>query len=768
MGGSPMGTIEKYGRFIEDENCFEIFAEPPRKWRNILYNSWGGEEYYSEATHIGDGMSRYRDSLGNTLNVIAYDAKYLYIRDDETGTVFNPAGMPVACDVKNRKIRIYPSKTEISSECLDLRVSARYFVPAGECAEIWTLSLENLSDRARKISVFAYAAFPLNGSDHEQRSFRSDRYSEIIEDCSGVMIVNRAMGVPIRKKHGFLCALQHFRAANGNRDDFTRADYSLASPKILWGWNADNKAGYFWDVAAIVQTSFSIPAKGRERNDFIAGPCESREDVKKLLARLDAAEIDRLEKEQLDCELRRSSAFHVSTGKENADRDALINIFAKKQIYSYLIDKGGVRDNLQNDNGLVLFDPPTARKNILKCLSVQKADGSSLHSWRPLNRKQYSDKPAWCLQTIPWYIKETGDFSILDEELPFFESTETATVMEHMRRAFRHLSKDTGKRGLCLQHFADWNDALEPSAKTGERESIMVSQQLCAGLLELEELALRLDDRALAEEVREKHSEMSRKINEVAWDGRWYQRTICEDGHPLGSERNEDAKIFLNTQSWAVIGGIADKKRLLECMESVDKYLTKPEGYAICDPPCRKFDERIGRFTTVMPYSTENGGCYNHAAGFKAVADCMLGRAERAWETFVKVCPDNPELPVEISATEPFSFTNHYSRVQSCRGRGGYAWRTGTASWFTVALIEWIFGARRHYDGLLISPCLSSSVKKARLLRTCKGDLFDIEIDNSSGRCVGAAEIFVDGAKISGNLIPSSKKGAKRTVKVLI
>jgi cellobiose phosphorylase len=436
-------------------------------------------------------------------------------------------------------------------------------------------------------------------------------------------------------------------------------------------------------------------------------------------------------------------------------------------MYSYLIDKGGVRDNVQNDNGVALFDPATTRANLLKTLTVHKADGSSLHSWRPLNRHHYSDKPFYMLQTVPWYIKETGDFTILDEVVPYFESKETGTVWDHLQRSYRHMASDLGKRGLCLQHHADWNDQLEPSEKTGERESVMVSQQLCAGLLEMAELADRLNDNAIAKECRQLHKEMAEKINRAAWDGAWYTRTICEDGYALGSAKNEEAKIFVNTQSWAVIGRVADEARLRQCMESVDKFLTKPEGIPICDPPCSKFDERIGKFTTVMPYHIENGGCYNHAAGFKTVADCILGRAEQAWDTVVKVMPDNPQNPVSQSGVEPFSFTNFYTRVPAMLGRSGYAWRTGTAAWFTVAIVEWILGARRHYDGLLIDPCLTKQIKLARIKRTYRGAVYEIELDNTAGRCRGARKITVDGQGITGQVLPPFKAGLHK-VQVII
>ncbi len=762
-----MSTIERYGRFLKDEGCFEITAEPPRKWRNILYNQWGPEEYYAEATHVGDGMSRYRDAAGNTVNVVGYDCKYLYIRDDETNTVFNPAGMPVATEVQDRTIRIYPSKTEIRSTCADLRVTARYFVPKSETLEAWTLTVENLSDRPRKVSVFAYAMFALSGSDPEDRWFGRDTYSEIHPELGGTLVINRAHGLPLRRVNGYLVALEHYRGANGYRDHFTRADYSLAAPKILWGWNCDNKGDYGPDCAGVVQCTLTIPPHSRSRADYLIGVCTGAEEVRAIKARLSPTRLDELDAEQIQIESRRAAAFHVDTGAENHNRDAMINLFVKKSIYSYLVCKGGVRDNMQNDNAVALFDPATARANILKTLTVHKPDGSSLHNWRPLNRHHYSDKPFYMLQSVPWYIQETGDFSILDERVPYFESKDVGTVWDHLQRSYRHLSSDLGKRGLCLQHHADWNDGLEPSAKTGARESVMVSEQLCAGLLEMATLADRRQDKATAAECRKLHREMAAKINQAAWDGEWYSRTICEDGFALGSHKNAEAKIFVNTQSWAVLGQVADTARLQQCMASVDKFLNKPEGIPICDPACSTFDERIGRFTTVMPYSNENGGCYNHAAGFKAVADCMLGRAEEVWDTFVKVAPDNPENPVSQSGVEPFSFTNSYSRVPITPGRSGYAWQTGTAAWFTVALVEWILGARRSYDGLLISPCLTKRIPHAKLRRSFRGAIYEIELDNTAGRCIGTQSIVVDGKPISGNLLPVVKDGVHQ-VQVVI
>ena len=188
-------------------------------------------------------------------------------------------------------------------------------------------------------------------------------------------------------------------------------------------------------------------------------------------------------------------------------------------------------------------------------------------------------------------------------------------------------------------------------------------------------------------------------------------------------------------------------------MNAVDRLLEKDVGFAIVEPPFSKFDQRIGKFSAMRPGYATNGGCYHHAAGFKAVADCMMGRAEEAWRTLVKVAPDHPDNPVEQSLTEPFSFTNCYNRNPEAYGQSFYPWRTGTCAWFTMALVEWMLGARRHYDGLLISPCLSSNVKHAKLKRTFRNTIFHIAIDNTAGRCTGIHSLTLDGQPVEGNII---------------
>lgn len=745
--------FDSYGYFDEDRQCFVLTAEPPRKWWNLHCSAVhpGGEEMYAEVAHINDGPTRVRDAEGVTVRLCGYDQKYHYIRNEDSGTVFCPAGMPAPTPVQDRVVEFYREKTVIRSQCENLRVEQRVFVPRRHPLECTTLTVTNTGSGPAQISVFSYAGFDLGGCDAEGRDVGRDTFATVHPGLGGVLAVNRHPGLPTKRFKGFLIALDNFYHANGYRDHFTRADYGLGTPKILWGWDCDDQDGAGPDCAGVVQVRLTIPPGDSARADFVLGSTGSAEELAQLRDSLSPAILDQWCREAEQELAGPAGAFQVRTGDRLVD--GLFNIFLKKQLDHYLVNKSGFRDNLQTDMALVLCDPAVAEANIKRALASQYPDGSVPHGFRPLNRLQYSDKPAWILQVLPEMIQETGQVDFLEAEVPYFESTERGTVWDHGLRAMRYLAEDTGRHGLCLQHHADWNDGLEATSEAGERESVFVSMQLCLGAREMAVLAERIGDGEAAREARQIYEAFKQRINHEAWDGEWYVRTLCGDGHRIGSRHCTYGKIYLNTQSWAVLSSVATGERAHDIMQKIDEWLEADIGFRICAPPYEEYDPRVGRMSNTLPGANENGGCYNHAAGFKGVADCLLGRAEAAWRTFRKVTPDSAENPISRSGAEPFSYVNSYSSVPQIYGQSGYAWRTGTSGWMCRLLLEYILGARRDYDGLRIDPCLPSHLGPVSLRRRFRGTVHHIRLQPAA---VPEIRLTVDGAEISGNLIPPS------------
>jgi len=721
-----MESISKYGKFNEKEKCFELLNDPPRKWLNFHYNGIGDNEMVVEISNIGDGQAFVRDKVGNRCNITHWDSKYFYVRDDETNNVFCPWGEPAPREVKNKSCKYYTAKTVISSECDDLRVTQQIFVPKDLTAEVWNISLENLSDKPRKISMFAYSGFNLSGLDSEFNHVAAENLSKVIPEMGGVFVKNMNTLVPTNRFNGYIISLNNYTGGSGYRSNFTRSDFGFGTPKILWGWNADNNGGFGPDCCGLVQVTVTIPPKGKVREDFLIGLTSCPEEVIKLRNELTSEKLDEMLKEQEAIQAEKAKTFHIDLGEENKNISGLMNIFIKNGLMRYIIEPVGFRDNLQNDNAGALIDVDLYSKNTLFQLSSQYADGAFPRATRPFHRLQYSDQPAWVLLTIPGLIEESGDLTLLDKEVAYLDSDEVGTVWDHMIRSMRFLTKDLGKNGLCDQRYADWNDGLTKSEASGERESVMVTLQLCYGLLQLIKLAKIIGDKATEKEAQDNYDLFKKRLNDIAWDGKWYTRTICEDGYQIGSDKNDEGKIWMNPQTWAVLSDVASPEQAETCMNAVEKHLNHEIGYI-----------------------------------------CMLKRPEKAWNTYVKLTPDNPDNPVSQSKLEPFSFTNNYSAVNESYGLAGYPWRTGTAGWMVVLLIEWILGARRNLEGLMIDPCLTKTIPTAKLTRKFRGATYFIEYDNSAGRCVGTQSIICDGKEIEGNILPNFKKG-EHIVKVII
>ncbi len=741
-------SMETYGEFDAAARTYMLRRDPPRKWRNIHFSPPGDLEIYAETSNLGDGPVNVRDAAGNTCQVVGYDAKYLYIRDDETNTVFTPWGDPVATRVSDRVCTFHAAYTRIEGRAAGLRVEQTVFVPAGEVCEVWRVRVKNLEDRPREISFFAYAMFQLTGTNAEGEGVWKDNATTVLPELAAVWVANRDASVPTDRFNGFLATTSpDFAGGCGYRDFFTRESYSLSDPKILFGWKCDNRGFNGPDCAGVVQVRLRLPPAGEGRADFLLGSLDTLESLASLRIRMHPDAVDRALAQRIAADDRQSAAFEVETGDEN--RDGLINHFSKKAMVSYLVNKSGFRDNLQNDMGVAMFDWPLARANLLRAIASQYRNGSVPHGFRPWNRHQYADKPAWMLHCVPWCLKESGDLGFLDARVPYCDHPGEETVWKHMLRALRFLVQDTGANGLCDQHFADWNDGLEPSRLTGDRESVMVTQQLCLGLLEVAELARRRGEDAVEREALDWHAHFKTLLNEVAWDGDWYVRSLCAGDYTLGSNANAEGKIFVNTQSWAILSQTAPPDRAERCMAAVDRLIENEYGFSISAPAFTTFDERIGKFSASRPWKAENGGCYNHAAGFKGVADCMLGRADAAWRTYLKVAPGRPWNPISNSWIEPFSFTNCYSLTSDHPGMSMYPWRTGTTAWFTQLLVEWILGARRHYDGLLIDPCLPEALPAARVIRTFRGTRYDITLERT-----GTASLTLDGRLCTDPILP--------------
>ncbi|NQU17628.1 MAG: glycosyl transferase, partial [Candidatus Saganbacteria bacterium] len=480
----------------------------------------------------------------------------------------------------------------------------------------------------------------------------------------------------------------------------------------------------------------------------------------------------------------------------------------------------GFRDSCQDTLGFCHIIPKKVRQRIIDLASIQFEDGSTYHQYSPLTKKGmllgYSDDPHWLVIAVANYIKETGDFSILAEQVPFapYEpyvpaqvghhdrvwKLETgkrklvkATLYEHLKRGIEFSWKNRGPHGLPLSKFSDWNDCLNLTGPNGKAESVLVGQMLvnsCNLLIKLIENSKAVSRKPLAESRKYKKIaiEMANLVNKAAWDGEWYRRAYDDSGKPVGSKKCKEGKIYLETQPWAVMSGTSNWEMGTRAMDSVYKKLFSKYGIILQQPALTKYYPEHGEISTYPPGLKENASIFCHPNPWAMIAECMLGRGDRAFEYYKAILPASQNEMIETRKIEPYVYCQMIAgKDHPDFGEGKNSWLTGSAAWNFYAASQYILGIRPEYDGIIVDPCIPADWKEFKVTRVVRGIRYVINFKRGKEvePCHGMARetcdrmsvqkkknmvklLKIDGEKIEGNLIPYKKDRKEHYVEVIL
>lgn len=446
----------------------------------------------------------------------------------------------------------------------------------------------------------------------------------------------------------------------------------------------------------------------------------------------------------------------------------------------------GFRDSSQDVMGVVMHMSDESKALIRQLLHVQNRNGSAMHALNPLSMEgsigdsvehddlphYYSDDHLWAILAVCAYLKESADFAFLEEVVPYYEKDkegkpiESGTVLDHLRRGLAFTRGDTGRHGLPLLGYADWNDTvnLRPGA-----ESLFTANLYGRALVEMIELAEQLGDGRAAAEHRAAYDEMKQRFEACAWDGEWYVRYFDWDGKPLGSHSNSASQIYLNGQSWPVISGFATPERAELAMQAVYDRLNTSKGIKLSAPGYNGFDPTVGGISTYPPGAKENGGIFLHPNPWAIIAETMLGNGERAFEYYNQINPAAQNDNIDAFECEPYVYPQNILGDEHPQfGLARNSWLSGTASWMYQAGTQYILGIRPTYTGLLIDPCIPREWDGFEVTREFQGATYAITVQNPDHVCKGIQSITVDGQPIDGNTVPAFGDGAVHRVVVMM
>jgi cellobiose phosphorylase len=752
--------MSKYGFFKDNGSEYVITDyDTPRIWMNYMWN----ERFFSSVNQFGTGegsyvgyAAKYNDPQERSkCFLINGGVRYFYIRDEESGEFWNPAWYPVKVSPNKYKCTYGLGYTIIESEYKGISIKLRGFVNENDPAELWSITLNNNSNRKRKIKVYSYVEFSLVGY-FQYCGMQAYSYCKYHKDSNMIFAYNKAVECPHEWYNGYIASYKVPTGYDSSRDAFIGKFGDASSPLVVKEGKCTNSEASCETFIGCLENTFELNPLKSDTNHIIIGSASDFDYAKDLAEKLfknNSIEKD-FNKLKIKAEKTKDNCI-LSSPDERLN--FLTNYWIKQQV-GLCIEAGrgwmkGFRDQLQDSWGAASINPKIARKKILETLENQYSNGSCVRGFSPIDPHIYSDGPTWIAPSINGYLKETYDTSILNENVKYLDEG-SGSVWEHILKSVRHSSEDLGERGLVLARDGDWNDSLNFIGLKGKGESVWTSIALYNALINTAEMAKELlNDCETEKEMIERAEKIKKSINENGWDGEWYLAGYTDNGEKVGSQSEQEGQIYLNSQTWAVFSGVADNERAKQCMKAVDKYLNSQYGPLTLFPPYTKLNENIGRLTGFVPGIWENGTPYCHGGTFKVVADLVFGRANEAYESISKILPDSALNSSDHSGAEPFALTNmYYGPSNEKSGKTMFGWVTGTAGWMYRAITQYMFGFHPEYEYFRMSPCLPDGWNKCSIVRNFRGDIYEIHI-NKKGKSNEIESIIMDGVLMKGQNI---------------
>lgn len=787
--------MKKYGHFSKDGREFIVTRpETPRPWFNYLFN----DTYHALVSQTGGGYSYYKDP--KYYRLLRYDhistdrpGRYVFLKDRATGAVWSPNWQPMRQELESWECRHGLGYTTITATNKSLRATITYLVTQRDPVELWHVTLKNVGRSRKTWQVFPFVEFVAGDVALELHYrnilmlYNEARYDEKLQAILATKSPFKAVYQP---GTGFFAATFEPKRYELHRDTFFGRYSGDGSVPAGLTDGLTNTPVRGEDMVGVLQGEFTL--KPDEEAEFVVvlGITEAPGDIPRLLKTyrsVDAATAELLAiKAYWQKQVER-----LMVRTPDAQFDLMVNAWGKYQLEAITHWRGtshyhgaegglGFRDTAQDVEGLLSVELEIARAKLEKLLFYQYKSGHAVSGFSDIEGTwenqgasgviKKADVAVWLPYSVVSYVKETGDTAFLKKVIPFHDG-DSATVYEHILRAVRYLWGARGQHGLPLIGHADWNDAYDHVGVKGKGESVWLAMALARACRQLESLATFLKDSTVAEEMRGMYQELVKLVNAEGWDGQWYLAAYNDDGLKIGSDKNAEGKVPLNSQTWAILGEVVPSERLPKILDKIDHYLDTDYGPALFLPSYTHFNPAIGRVTAFAEGTKENAAVFSHACAFKVVADCFIKRGDKAYETFAKLMPMSPaKQDHERYKVEPYVWAEYVIGPGSHHrfGEGAFTWNTGTTPWMFIAATEWILGARREFGGLLVDPCLPKAWKSAWIRRPFRGAVYEISIQNPTGVSSGVARITVDGVAQDSPLIKPHGDGQVHRVEVVL
>lgn len=776
----------KYGYFDNEKREYVIEkVDLPTSWTNYL----GVRDMCAVVNHTAGGYLFYKTPEYHRItrfhaNSVPMDrpGHYVYIRDDETGEFWSISWQPVGKDLTkaNYQCRHGLSYTRYSCEYSNIKAEQTLFIPIDDPVELWDVLLKNNDTKPRNLSVFSYVEFSYHHIDMDNRNFQMSNYAAGSSYENGIIEQDL-----FYEEFGF----QYFTA------NFTPDSFDCLRDKFIGLYRSENNpvavengvcSGSFEkgnNHCGSLHKKLLLQPGEEVRLLFLLGEGNraAGEVIRKKYS--DFYEVDAAFQQLKDFWQVKLNKLQIQTPNEGMN--TLINTWTLYQAeinvmfsrFASFIEVGGrtglgYRDTSQDSMTVPHSNPGKCRQRIVELLRALVSKGYGLHLFQPEwfepdneikpfksptlvttpNRNDMiygidqacSDDALWLVSSIVEYVKETGEFSFLEEEVTYADGG-SGSVYEHMTRILDFSNEQVGKSGICKGLRADWNDCLN----LGGGESALVSFLHYWALSNFLEVAEYLGKTTDVERYKAMQVRVKEACDIELWDQEWYIRGITKNGKKIGTTKDKEGKLHLESNAWAVLSGVASKEKGRKAMDSVDHYLYTPYGIMLNAPSYTVPDDDIGFITRVYPGLKENGAIFSHPNPWAWAAECVLGWGDRAMKYYDALSPYNQNDLIEIREAEPYSYCQFIvGKDHSAFGRAKHPFMTGTGGWAYFSATRYILGIRPQFDELLVDPCIPADWKQYEVRREWRGAIYHITVLNPEGVMKGVKSLQLNGNKV--------------------
>jgi len=804
-----------YGHF-DDKKCEYVITRPdtPVPWINYL----GCEAYFGIISNTAGGYSFYRDARLRRLtryryNNVPFDlgGRYIYLRDNADGSLWSPSWQPTRHEAEDYSCRHGMGYSIIGSTYRRIKAETLYFVPLGENLEIWRLKITNLRRKTVRLSVFSCIEFCLWDAQDDATNFQRNFSTGEIEVEHGV-IYHKTEYRERRNHFAYFACSEKLAGYDTQREAFVGAYRSWERPAAVEKGKSFNSHAHGWAPIGSHHVRLTLqPGETREIT-FLLGYHENphdrkfvppgsqtinKESVRPTIARyLQSAEVNNAFETLGQYWHRLLSLFQAITPDKHTNRMvniwnayqcmATFNMSRSASFYESGIGRGlGFRDSNQDLLGFVHMIPERARERILDLAATQLDTGGAYHQYQPLTKRgnndiggNFNDDPLWLILGVAAYLKETGDWGILDEPVPYDNLAGSEhPLYEHLERSLQYTLDRLGPHALPLIGRADWNDCLNLNCfsdtpgqsfqtttnKEGKvAESVFIGGMFVLAATELAAIATRHGRRESARKYTAAAATMRATVSTHGWDGEWFLRAYDDYGRKIGSKECTEGKIFIEPQGFCILSGIGlDDGRAETALDSVQRMLATPHGIMLQQPAYSQYYLHLGEISSYPPGYKENAGIFCHNNPWVIIAETLVGNGDRAFDYYLRINPSARSKIIERHRCEPYVYAQMIAGKDApTHGEAKNSWLTGTAAWNYVAITQWILGIRPTYDGLMVAPVVPTAWKGFNVTRMWQGVQYEISVARrGKGNTV---RLVVDGRQIEGNVIPKPAAGIHR------